>query len=200
MVYWNGGLYPYPYFFSGYPIYTGDVDPWLFGPDDYDQDQSSMGYGSAGSDGSGGSDGSTASDGSAGDYGEDGSGYPQSPYAPDPGYAGQYGMGQPASPQYAPGGARQSAPARQPYTGSAPENRPDSQQPQGSSVGSNSAAVTVIFKDGRPPEHIRNYLLTADTLTVFEPHYRQIPLGQVDMAATVAANEEAGVDFRVPGR
>jgi hypothetical protein len=35
---------------------------------------------------------------------------------------------------------------------------------------------------------------------VYEPHYRQIPLEQVDVAATVAANREAGVDFRVPAK
>ena len=69
---------------------------------------------------------------------------------------------------------------------------------QGSSAALDSPSVTVIFKDGRPEEHIHDYLLTADTLTVFEPHYRQIPLDQVNLAATQATNLEAGVEFRVP--
>jgi hypothetical protein len=34
-VYWSGYVYPYyPWFYTG-PIFTGYVDPWLFGPDDY---------------------------------------------------------------------------------------------------------------------------------------------------------------------
>ncbi len=58
--------------------------------------------------------------------------------------------------------------------------------------------VTVIFNDGRPAEQIHNYLLTSNTLTVFDPEYREIPLAQVDVAATEQANRAAGVDFRVP--
>jgi len=198
MIYWNGGLYPYGTFFSGYPIYTGDVDPWLFGPDDYDQDQPVAGYSSGGNDGSG--------YGSGGDYGEDAPENPQSPYAPDPGYAGQYGMEPPArqqsAPQAQPPSARQPSAARQPYTGSTSAHGQDSQEPlgQGSSAGLSSPSLTVIFKDGRPVEHISNYMLTADTLTVYEPHYRQIPLEQVNLEATKDANLTAGVDFRVPGR
>jgi hypothetical protein len=204
MIYWNGGIYPYPYFYSGYPIYAGTINPWLFGPDDYDQDQSAANYGSAGNYDPAGNDASDQTDG------EDESGDPQYPYAPDPNYAGQYGMQQPASPQYAPQAqsgaqsqppaARQPSAARQPYTGNAPSTRPNTaqEQPQRSSAGLSSPAVTVIFKDGRPEEHIHDYLLTGDTLTVFEPHYRQIPLDQVNLAATQAANQAAGVDFRVP--
>lgn len=34
-VYWGGSVYPYyPWFYTG-PIFTGYVDPWLFGPHDY---------------------------------------------------------------------------------------------------------------------------------------------------------------------
>lgn len=61
-----------------------------------------------------------------------------------------------------------------------------------------TGALTVIFNDGRPPEQIHNYLLTADSLTVLDSHYRQIPLAQIDVAATEQANRAAGVDFRVP--
>jgi hypothetical protein len=58
--------------------------------------------------------------------------------------------------------------------------------------------VTVIFNDGRPAEQIHNYLLTSDMLTVFDPQYHEIPLAQVNVAATEQANRAAGVDFRVP--
>ena len=61
-----------------------------------------------------------------------------------------------------------------------------------------TSALTVIFNDGRPPEQVRNYILMADKLTVFDPQYRQIPLDQIDITATQQANKAAGIDFRVP--
>lgn len=60
-------------------------------------------------------------------------------------------------------------------------------------------AVTLIFKDGRPPEQIHNYVLTQATLYIGEPHRRDIPIDQLDVVATVKANREAGVDFQLPG-
>ena len=59
-------------------------------------------------------------------------------------------------------------------------------------------AVTLIFKDGRPPEQIHNYILTANTLFVGDSRRRQIPVDQLDLIATVRVNQEAGVDFRLP--
>jgi hypothetical protein len=56
----------------------------------------------------------------------------------------------------------------------------------------------VIFRNGRAPEQIHNYLLTRTTLTVLDQPYRQIPLDQIDIAATVETNRKAGVDFSVP--
>jgi hypothetical protein len=60
-------------------------------------------------------------------------------------------------------------------------------------------AVTLVFKDGRPPEQIHNYLLTGTTLYVQDQRHRDIPLSQLDLVATAKANHEAGVDFRLPG-
>jgi hypothetical protein len=59
-------------------------------------------------------------------------------------------------------------------------------------------AVTLIFKDGRPSEHIHNYILTAKTLYVQDEHRRVIPVEQLDLAATEKANLDAGVEFRLP--
>jgi hypothetical protein len=59
-------------------------------------------------------------------------------------------------------------------------------------------AVTVIFNDGRPSEQIHNYLLTSTTLTILDHKYREIPLDQINLAATQATNLADGVDFRVP--
>jgi hypothetical protein len=60
------------------------------------------------------------------------------------------------------------------------------------------AAVTLIFKDGRPPEQIHNYILTRDTLYVGDRRSSEIPIDQLDLEATAKVNRDAGVDFRVP--
>jgi hypothetical protein len=59
-------------------------------------------------------------------------------------------------------------------------------------------AVTLIFKDGRPPEQIHNYAMTRTTLYVRDQHHRDIPLDQLDFNATQKANRDAGVDFQLP--
>jgi hypothetical protein len=63
----------------------------------------------------------------------------------------------------------------------------------------NEEAVTLIFKDGRPAEQIHNYALTRTTLYVSDGHRRDIPVDQLDLAATEKANHDAGVDFHIPG-
>jgi hypothetical protein len=59
-------------------------------------------------------------------------------------------------------------------------------------------AVTLIFKDRRPPEQIHNYILTRDTLYVGNRRPSEIPVDQLDWTATSRVNREAGVDFRLP--
>jgi hypothetical protein len=59
-------------------------------------------------------------------------------------------------------------------------------------------AVTLVFKDGRPPDQIHNYVLTRTTLYVRDQHHRDIPLDQLDLAATQKVNHDAGVDFQLP--
>jgi hypothetical protein len=59
--------------------------------------------------------------------------------------------------------------------------------------------LTVIFKSGRAPIKVQNYLMTAQVLTDLDSeHYEQIPLDQIDLAATQRFNSAAGVDFQVP--
>lgn len=59
--------------------------------------------------------------------------------------------------------------------------------------------ITLIFKDGRPPEQIHNYALTPTTLYVLRGDRRQdIPVDQIDLAATEKANQDTGVDFQLP--
>jgi hypothetical protein len=59
-------------------------------------------------------------------------------------------------------------------------------------------AVTLVFKDGRPSEQIHNYVLTRSTLYVGDQHRPDIPVDQLDLAATVKLNRDAGVDFHLP--
>jgi hypothetical protein len=153
-------VYPYyPWFYTG-PIFTGYVDPWLFGPDDY--------YGDS--------------------YGAD----VPAPYrdygmqSSQP-YPAEYYQGNPALPQ-------QDPESQQAYAPQGPAAMPSSSLAAASGQG----AVTLIFNDGRPPVQIHNYLLTASTLTVLDPQYREIPLDKINVAATEQTNRAAGVDFRVP--
>jgi hypothetical protein len=60
-------------------------------------------------------------------------------------------------------------------------------------------AVTLVFKDGRPAEHIHNYILTRTTLSILDQHHRDIPIDELDLAATQKANRDSGVDFQLPG-
>ena len=68
------------------------------------------------------------------------------------------------------------------------------------SPSSSAPPVTLVFKDGRPPEQILNYLLTANTLTVLDQNRRDIPVNQIDLDATTKANLQAGVNFSLPVR
>ncbi len=71
-------------------------------------------------------------------------------------------------------------------------------QPDPEPPSDNESAVTLIFKDGRQPELIQNYVLTKDTLYIGDRYHRQIPLDQLDLPATVQVNRDLGADFRLP--
>jgi hypothetical protein len=61
-------------------------------------------------------------------------------------------------------------------------------------------AVTLVFNNGRPPEKVSSYVLTGSSIFIAEPgHQRKIPIADLDLAATVEQNREAGVDFELPG-
>jgi len=71
--------------------------------------------------------------------------------------------------------------------------------PQAAQPGpSGEEAVTLIFKNGRPPEQIYNYILTPTMLFVGGQHHQAIPTDQLDLAATARVNQDAGVDFQLP--
>lgn len=63
-------------------------------------------------------------------------------------------------------------------------------QPQDPSV--------LVFRDGHQLE-VQNYAIVGGTLYDFTPgHARKVPLSQLDLPATVKANDDRGVDFVLP--
>jgi hypothetical protein len=77
---------------------------------------------------------------------------------------------------------------RRPYAGSAASSGPVTEQ-----------ALTVIFKNGRAPATMQNYMVNSRALTdLDQQHYEQIPLDQIDIAATEQTNRARGLDFQVP--
>lgn len=182
MPYYNGfNGYASPYNYGAYPWYPIDLDPWVLSSDWDDSDDNS--------------------DNSA--QAENG-GYDSAPYP-------NYGEQEPA---YGEPGAEYGEPAPEGYAAPQPyaENGPEQYQPQpapyalqrpryadGTNAARSQEAVTIIFNNGHAPEKIRNYMLTANTLTVLDDHYQQIPISQIDVAATDAANRAEGINFQVPG-
>jgi len=59
-------------------------------------------------------------------------------------------------------------------------------------------AVTLVFKDGRPSQQIHNYILTRKMLFVRDTRRQDIPVDQLDLAATEKANQANGVEFALP--
>ena len=76
--------------------------------------------------------------------------------------------------------------------------QPNAVLPHPSTAPGSEDAVTLIFKDGRPPEQIHNYLLTRTILYVDDTNHQVIPTSQLDLVATAKVNHDAGVDFRLP--
>lgn len=98
----------------------------------------------------------------------------------------------PAQPQLTPAVAVTPAPATVPR---APYLSPGAAQ-----TATAQNAAMLIFKDGRPPERVDNFVLTPTTVYVQDPSPRIIPVSDLDLAATSQVNRQAGVDFRVPER
>jgi hypothetical protein len=93
---------------------------------------------------------------------------------PDSGYDQAYGQAPPPRPAYQPEAA--AAPAV-----------PD--QPE----------ITLLFKDGRPPQQVRNYAVTRTTIYVLDgERRREIPLDEIDLLQTEKTNRDAGLDFEIP--
>jgi hypothetical protein len=130
----------------------------------------------------------------------DDSGYAQ-PLAPQPDYAAN-GYPEPAPQDYQPYPQPQPQYPQPQYP--QPQSQPEQEQavpvaPQMQYVPGSADTVTLIFKDGRPPEQIHNYLATNKTLTVIDGNrHREIPITDINVSATINANRETGVGFQLP--
>ncbi len=89
-------------------------------------------------------------------------------------------------------------PSMYPPYPSAPSNPSATVQPHPASEPSSEEEVTLVFKDGRPPVQVHDYVLTRNTLYVWDRRQVVIPTDQLDLVATAKVNRDAGVDFRLP--
>jgi hypothetical protein len=74
------------------------------------------------------------------------------------------------------------------------------QQDEGAPAASAEAAppTVLVFRDQRKQD-VQNYAIVGQTLWNFSAQRTQkIPIGDLDLTATIKANEERGVDFRLP--
>jgi hypothetical protein len=170
-------IYPYPYVYPSYAFGYFPTD--LFGDsyDGYDNGPSQQYLGP--------------------EAPQDYSAYPQQvqpdypQQAPPPEYGYSYPQAQPvpdgayAYPVVPPGYEAYAQPA--PVT------------PQMQYVPGSATTIILIYRDGRPPEEIQNYLATRSTLTILDGgRRREVPLSDLDIPATMSANRQTGVDFQLP--
>ena len=81
------------------------------------------------------------------------------------------------------------------YDRSDPEPQPRQEQ----RAETPAPATVLVFRDQHKQE-VQNYAIVGTTLWVFgTPRTQKIPLSDLDLAATLKANDDRGVDFRVPG-
>lgn len=117
-------------------------------------------------------------------------------YAPYANYGSGYDAG-------APGQDYPQTPyPQQPYQQPPAANAPRPAYPGWASPNSTTEEeqLTLVFRNGRAPQTVRNYMMDAKVLTDMDPqHFERIPLDEIDLAATEQLNHSHGVDFTVPG-
>jgi hypothetical protein len=55
----------------------------------------------------------------------------------------------------------------------------------------------LVFRDGHQQE-VSNYAIMGQTVYVLDEHKQKIAVGDLDVPATVKANDDRGVEFRLP--
>ena len=73
-----------------------------------------------------------------------------------------------------------------------------SSTPQAQGKSEPSTPTVLVFRDKHTQE-VQNYAVVGGTLWIFnEQRATKLPLSWLDIEATTKANEERGVDFRIP--
>jgi hypothetical protein len=126
-------------------------------------------------------------------------GYPGIGFDDDSAYGASQPSPGPQSADYGPPPDPQAAQyGESPAAPPVPAYRPAYQRPQPKYDPAPEDPVTLVFKDGRPTEQIQNYMVTRTTLYVQGRRLREIPVDQLDLAATEKVNLDAGVEFQLP--
>lgn len=128
-----------------------------------------------------------------------------SDYPDDSGYNSSYDDSEAAQNQsYSPylpydqGQGYVSEPPEQSLPAARPPYQPNAGVSHAFAAPANQPTITLVYKDHRPNEQIHNYLLNGTTLSVWDQHPRDIPVDQLDLAATEQLNRDADVDFHLP--
>jgi len=115
------------------------------------------------------------------------SGPPTGPYEPM-----MHMVAEPPPLRY-PYGEPDPAPGPPDYAPSTPQ-----QQPVGRDAKPNEPSV-LVFRDGRQQE-ISNYAIMGQTVYVFDKRTQKIALADLDVPATVKANDDRGLEFKIPAQ
>jgi len=72
-------------------------------------------------------------------------------------------------------------------------------EPAASKEADNDLATVLVYRDQHQRE-VRNYAIVDDLIYVFTPQRTErVPLSVIDVPATIRANQDRGLDFRLPG-
>jgi hypothetical protein len=77
-----------------------------------------------------------------------------------------------------------------------PMRPPDQITPPPADVKPNDPTI-LVFRNGKKQE-VRNYAIMGDSLYVFDEGRKKLALADLDLPATIKANDDRGVEFKVP--
>ena len=71
------------------------------------------------------------------------------------------------------------------------------EQPSAAREAKPTEPTTLIFRDGHQQD-VTNYAIMGQTVYILDEHSQKIPLTNLDVPATIKANDDRGVEFKVP--
>ena len=78
------------------------------------------------------------------------------------------------------------------------EEERESRAPRSTASASQPSDVLLVFRD-KHTEEVQNYAVVGTTFWVFtELRSQKIPVANLDVPAAVEANDDRGIDFRLP--